>query len=303
MTGVAMDKLQAMQIFVKVAECASFTKASQLLDLPPATVTTAVKTLERRLGVQLMHRTTRKVALTEEGSIYLDRCTRLLADVDDAEALFAGSGAKPSGVVRIDLPERTARLMVIPALPDFFAQFPDIQLKLSSSDRFIDLVGEGVDLVVRAGILTDSSLIARTLGSMQQINCASPHYLNTHGRPASLAALREGHYAVNFFSSRTGRDLPWEYMENGELHTLKLPSRVSVASSEAYVACALAGMGLIQAPREGIQGHLQAGELEEVLPAQRPAPLPVSIVYAHNRHLSQRVRAVVDWMAAILVLD
>jgi LysR family transcriptional regulator, regulator for bpeEF and oprC len=294
-----MDIVRAMQVFSQVAEFGSFSKAAERLALPAATVTNTVQALERHLGVRLLHRTTRKVTLTEDGTLYLDRCTRLLADLEDTQALFAGPRIKPSGMVRVDLPERLARLKVGPALPDFFARYPDIQIKLGTTDRFVDLVGEGVDCAVRVGLLADSTLIARRIGEMEQINVASKDYLDRHGRPQHVADLAS-HVVVNYFSSRTGRDLGWEYVDDGQPRTLKLRSAVSVNSSDTYLACCRAGLGLIQVPRDGIEHLLASGELEEVLPAFRPAPLPVSVVYAHNRQMSPRVRVFVDWIAGVL---
>lgn len=292
-----MDRLQAMEVFVRVAELGSFSKAAEQMGLPAATVTNAIQALEKRVGVRLLQRTTRKVTLTDDGAAYLERCQRLLAEFQDVENLFEQE--QPQGVVRVDLPERLAHKTVIPALPGFFARYPDIRVKLNASDRFVDLVGEGVDCVVRVGILNDSTLVARRVGSLEQITCASVAYLERHGRPQNLADLSR-HVLVNFFSSRTGRDLPWEYEQAGELKTLKMQGQVSVASSEAYLACCVAGLGLIQVPRAGIEDLLAQGVLEEVLPAFKPPRLPMSIVYAHNRHLSARVRVFVDWLAELL---
>ena len=294
-----MDKIRAMQVFAQVAEFGSFSKAAERLALPAATVTNTVQALEKHLGVRLLQRTTRKVTLTEDGALYLERCQKLLAELEDTESLFARSGVKPRGVVRVELPERLARLRIIPMLPDFFERYPDIQLKLGATDRFVNLVGEGVDCAVRVGPLADSTLVARRIGEMEQINIAAKTYLDRHGRPRSLADLAS-HLAVNYFSSRTGRDLAWEYVEDGEVKTLKMRSAVSVASSDAYLACCRAGLGLIQVPRNGIEDLLASGELEEVLPAYRPEPLPVSVVYSHNRQMTPRVRVFVDWIAGVL---
>ena len=294
-----MDKIRAMQVFAQVAEFGSFSKAAERLALPAATVTNTVQALEKHLGVRLLQRTTRKVTLTEDGALYLERCQKLLAELEDTESLFARSGVKPRGVVRVELPERLARLRIIPMLPDFFERYPDIQLKLGATDRFVNLVGEGVDCAVRVGPLADSTLVARRIGEMEQINIAAKTYLDRHGRPRSLADLAS-HLAVNYFSSRTGRDLAWEYVEDGEVKTLKMRSAVSVASSDAYLACCRAGLGLIQVPRNGIEDLLASGELEEVLPAYRPEPLPVSVVYSHNRQMTPRVRVFVDWVAGVL---
>lgn len=286
-----------MEVFVRVAELGSFSKTAEQMGLPAATVTNAIQGVEKRVGVRLLQRTTRKVTLTDDGVAYLERCQRLLAEFQDVENLF--DREQLQGTVRVDLPERLAHQRVIPQLPDFFARYPGVRIKLNASDRFVDLVGEGVDCVVRVGILNDSTLIARGIGAMEQITCASKIYLDRHGRPRTLADLDQ-HAMINYFSSRTGRDLPWEYMHNGELKTLKLQGQVSVASSEAYMACCLAGLGLVQVPRMGIENLLEQGVLEEVLPGFKPPPMPASIVYSHNRHLSPRVRVFVDWLAEIL---
>ena len=294
-----MDQLKAMQIFRCVAQCKSFTQAAEQLDLPKPTVTNAVQSLEQQLGVRLLQRTTRKVGLTLEGALYLERCVRLLDELEDVNALFLGPHHLPSGAIRVDLPERVAHLLVIPALPDFFRQYPDIQVRLGSNDRYADLVGEGIDCAVRAGTLRDSSMVAKRIGAMQQVNCASRHYLDLHGRPQTPADLAR-HYAVNFFSSQSGRDLDWEYEEDGRSRTLAMRSLVSVSGTEAYVASCRAGLGLIQVPHSGIEALLESGELEQVLPRWRPAPLPIAIVYPHTRHLSPRVRVFVDWLAVLL---
>ncbi len=298
-----MDQFRVMQIFKAVADARSFTQAAEQLDLPRPTVTNAVQAIEQKLGVRLLQRTTRKVSLTVEGMIYLDRCTALLSELEDVNALFLGDGRRPSGTIRVDLPERTAHRTVIPALPEFLRQYPEIDVRLGSSDRIADLVGEGIDCAIRGGVLRDSTLIARRLGELEQINVASRAYLETHGRPQTPADLA-GHQAVNFFSSMSGRDLPWEYVdEHGAVKTLALRSRVSVSSTEAYLTACRAGLGLIQLPRTGLDALLASGELEEVLPQWKPAPLPISIVYSHNRHLSPRVRVFVDWLAHVMQLE
>ncbi len=294
-----MDQLKAMHIFRMVAECKSFAQAAAQLDLPRPTVTNAVQSVEHLLGVRLLQRTTRKVSLTVEGGIYLERCTRLLGDLEDMNALFLGAGHIPSGTVRVDAPERLAHLNLIPRLPEFFETYPDIQVRVGSHDRFVDLVGEGIDCAIRVGELRDSGLVARRIGQMEQVNCASAAYLAKHGAPASLADLQH-HFAVKFFSSQTGRDLDWEYHEDGVDHTVAMRALVSVSSTEAYVASCRAGLGLIQAPRYGMETLIASGELVEVLPKWRPRALPVSVVYSHNRQLSPRVRVFVDWVASVL---
>jgi LysR family transcriptional regulator for bpeEF and oprC len=294
-----MDQIKAMQIFRAVAECKSFAQAAEQLDLPRPTVTNAVQSVEHQLGVRLLQRTTRKVSLTVEGTIYLERCALLLDELDAMNSLFANPGP---GTLRVDMPERLARTQIIPRLPEFFALYPSIHVRIGSRDRFVDLVGEGIDCAVRVGKLRDSTLVARRVGQLEQINVGARSYLEQHGTPLTLKDL-EQHMAVNFFSSQTGRDMPWEYHDDGVDHVVQLRSSVSVSSTEAYTAACLAGLGLIQAPRLGLEEQLVSGELVEVLPAWRAQPLPVSIVYSHNRHLSARVRAFVDWVASVLVVS
>lgn len=294
-----MDQIKAMQIFRAVAECKSFAQAAEQLDLPRPTVTNAVQSVEQHLGARLLQRTTRKVSLTMEGEIYLERCVRLLKELDDMNGLFSGPGA---GTIRVDMPERLARTQLIPRLPEFLQQYPGIKVRIGARDRFVDLVGEGIDCAIRVGQLRDSSLIARRIGELEQINVGSRAYLAQHGVPQTPDELKD-HLAVHFFSSQTGRDMEWEYRQDGQDHVVPMRSVVSVSSTEAYIAGCAAGLGLIQAPRLGLEELLATGELVEVLPAWRAAPLPVSIVYAHNRHLSARVRVFVDWAASVLVVS
>ncbi|MFS2005415.1 LysR family transcriptional regulator [Duganella sp. CT11-25] len=295
-----MDQLKAMQIFKAVADCKSFTQAAERLDLPKPSVTNAVQAIEQQLGVRLLQRTTRKVSLTVEGALYLERCTALLNDLEDINGLFIGDGRLLSGAVRVDLPERLAHLYVIPALPEFFRRHPRIQVRLGSNDRFADLVGEGIDCAVRGGTLRDSTLVARRIAAMEQINVASPGYLAQYGTPHTLDDLRH-HMAVNFFSSQSGRDMDWEYVDaDGAERTLAMRSQVSVSGTEAFIASCVAGLGLIQAPRQGLAPLLASGALVEVLPRWKPAPMPLNIVYSHNRHLSPRVKVFVDWLGSVL---
>ncbi|KVN82168.1 transcriptional regulator [Burkholderia ubonensis] len=296
-----MDHLHAMRIFARVAHLGSFTKAAEQMQLPRPTVSNAVQYLEKHLKIRLLQRTTRRVALTAEGATYYERCARLLADLDDAETLFEDAGASPRGVIRVDLPERFALDKVIPAIPSFHARYPDLRIVMSTTDRFVDLIADGIDCAVRVGALSDTSLVARRIGELAQVNCASPAYLARHGTPRSPDDLPE-HVAVGYFSSRTGRELDWEYadMDTGEMHAVKMRSVVSVNSSQAYLACCVAGLGLIQAPRDGLDAPLADGTLVEVLPEWNAAPLPVSVVFPHGRHLAPRVRIFVDWLADAL---
>ncbi|CAB3760227.1 LysR family transcriptional regulator [Paraburkholderia solisilvae] len=294
-----MDHLQAIRVFVRVAQLGSFTKAAEQMQLPRPTVSNAIQYLETHLRVRLLQRTTRRVALTDEGAAYHARCIRVLADLDDAESLFADASAGPRGAVRVDLPERIALHTVIPALPGFFARYPDLRIVLSATDRMVDLIDDGIDCALRVGVLRDQSLVARRVGEFAQLHCAAPQYLERHGVPQTLDDLAD-HVAVGFFSNRTGRDLDWEFEEDGELRTVSMSSAVSVNSAHAYLGCCVAGLGLIQAPHASLEPLLASGQLVEVLQAWKAPPLPASIVFPQGRHLAPRVRIVIDWLAELL---
>ena len=293
-----MDRLQAMRIFARVAELGSFSRTAEQLQLPRPTVSNAVQEIEARLRVRLFQRTTRKVSLTREGEAYLAQCQAVLHEFDVSEALFLSQSSGPRGTIKIDLPERMALLTVIPALPQFLQQYPDIRVIVGASDHFADLLEGGIDCVVRAGPLADSTLVARKVGDYTQANFAAPSYIYTYGEPRSLDDLST-HFAVGF-NTRSGRDADWEYMQDGQVQGMALASKVSVSSSQAYVACCLAGLGMMQVPLSSMEGYLQSGELVEVLPDHRPPPLTISMVYPHGRHLPPRVRVFMDWVISLL---
>ena len=290
-----MDRIDALRIFARVAECGSFTRAADQLGLPRSTVSTVVQALEARVGARLLHRTTRRVSLTPDGADFHDRSLRLIAEFEEMEGLFRTAAARPRGLLRVNVPGRLGRLVIAPALPDFFARYPDIRLDLGVTDRPVDLVEDGVDAVVRVGALADSSLIARRLGDLALINCASPAYLARHGVPATPDNLA-GHEEVAYASPLNGRVEPWEYMAGGSLHMAPLPSRIAVNNAESYIACCLAGLGLIQIPAYDVREHLAAGDLVEVMQAFRAPPMPIAVLYPHRRHMSRRLQVFIDWL-------
>lgn len=291
-----MDQIQAMRVFVRVVEAGTFTKAAASLDLPKASVTKQVQALEARLRVKLLNRTTRRVTVTPDGAAYYERSARLLNDFDDIEASMTNAQANPRGRLRLDIGTSVARLLVIPALASFYERFPDIQLDLGVSDRPVDLIGDNVDCVIRAGELTEQSLVARRIGSIALWTVASPEYLRRQGVPLHPHDLENGsHYTVNYFSARTGRLFGHEFSKNGE--NIELPGRykVSVNDSNAHMASVLAGLGISQSPSFMVAPYLESGELVRVLTDWTRPPLPVYVVYPPNRHLSAKVRAFVDW--------
>ncbi|MFM2086041.1 MAG: hypothetical protein RLZZ237_910 [Pseudomonadota bacterium] len=293
-----MDRFDAMRLFTRIVELNSFTKAAHDLGFPKATVTHAIKQLEARLRVRLLHRTTRQVTPTLDGQAYYQRCVRLLADLEETENVFSAAVQQPAGKLRIDMHSTLGMHFVMPVLDQFCARYPLIELEIGMGDRLVDLVREGVDCVLRVGVLTDSSMVARRVALLEQVTCASPAYLAAHGTPQTLADL-QGHRAVNFFSAHTGKLWPFEFKADGQLHSLELPGTVSVNNADAYHACCRAGMGLIQAPRYHLEKSIAAGDLCEILPALRPDPVPVSVMYPHHRQLSSRVRVFADWLASL----
>lgn len=296
-----MDRFDQYRVFVQVAEMGSFIKAANALELPRASVSAAIQQLEAQVGTRLLHRTTRQVRLTADGTQLLDRVRSLLAEVEGIDLLFQASQRQVSGRLQIDVPSRIARRLIAPALPALLRQHPRLRLFLGSSDRTIDLVQEGVDCAVRVGTLQDSSLVVRPLGKIALINCASPAYLRDHGVPERPDDLGIGHWMVGYTSPATGRELPWEYLDSdGAGHVVDVPSQVVANNAESYIACCRAGLGLIQIPRFDVQHLLDAGELVEVMPAHRAASMPVSLLYPHRRQRSRRLAVFLEWFEELM---
>ncbi|SAL77740.1 LysR family transcriptional regulator [Caballeronia terrestris] len=291
-----MDRFQEMQVFIRIAERSSFTQAADDLQIPRATVTNLLKRLEERLGTRLIERTTRTVRLTHDGDAYYQRCVRLIADMEEAEGSFRH--VAPKGLLRVNLQGTLAKNFVVPALPGFIAHYPGIELQIGEDDRLVDLVREGIDCVLRAGILQDSSMVGRRVALLEQVTVASPAYLAQFSRPQSLDAL-DGHRAVNYVSSATGRILPMEFTVDDRVVEIPLPSVVSVTGADLYAGAAIAGLGIVQVPRYRVLGELSAGTLEVVLDAFPPPPMPVSVLYPQSRQLSSRVRVFAQWLRDI----
>ena len=290
-----MDRLDAMRVFVRIVELKSFTKAADDLQLPRATVTHTIQQLEKRLGVRLLHRTTRQVSATLDGEAYFQRCVRLLADVEEAESAFSRSAATPKGKLRVDLQGTLGMHFLLPHIGEFFAKYPEVELEIGMGDRLVDLVREGVDCVLRAGEPRESSMVGRRVALLAQVTCASRAYLERHGSPRTLDEFR-AHRAVNY-TGATGKILPFEFLVGDELRTMQLRGSATVSHADAYVTCCEAGLGFIQLPRYHVERQLADGSLCEVLGKHRPVPMPVSVLYPHHRQLSPRVRVFVDWVA------
>ncbi|URN99090.1 LysR family transcriptional regulator [Leclercia adecarboxylata] len=294
-----MDKIHAMQLFIRVAELESFSRAADSMGLPKGSVSRQIQALENGLGTQLLHRTTRRVSLTQDGMVYYERAKDLLANMDELDSLFLHDPASVSGRIRVDMPAGVARNLVIPKLPLFLQQYPGIELELSSSDRLVDVIREGFDCVMRVGTLKDSGLIARPIGRLSVINCASPDYLSRFGYPDGLDDLAS-HAVVHYTTHLGTRPQGFEYFDGDISHWIKTGGVLTVNSTETYHASALAGLGIIQVPRVGVRDALRAKKLLEILPQYRARPMPVSLIYPHRRNLSRRVHLFMAWLTEIM---
>jgi len=292
--------LHELRIFATVAELASFSRAADQLGLAKGRVSTAVQHLEHQVGTRLLQRTTRSVRLTPDGERFLDRCKELLTEAEQLEAMFRPAATGLTGRLRIDLPTRLARDLVLPRLPEFLAAHPRLEIGVSTTDRLVDLVHEGFDCVLRVGALADSDLVARPLGFLPMRNVASPAYLRAHGTPRTLADLAT-HRLVHYMPSLNAQGAAWDYVDaQGQRRTLPMHAQVTVNGTDAYQAAALAGLGLIQAPALGTDALVASGALVDVLPGYRAPSLPVSLMLPHRRQLAPRVQAVMAWLTQVI---
>jgi len=290
-----MELLQSMQLFTKLAELGSFTKAAQALQIGRPQVTRYIQELEASLGVRLFQRTTRKVKLTVEGERFYERAKEILGAICEATSMFGRSGATVGGQLRIDIPSAFAQLEFMERLRGFTKLFPEIDLVLGVTDRAVDLVAEGVDCALRIGELPSSSLVARPIGMATMVTCAAPKYLHEHGEPRTLEELA-AHRGVNFLSGRNNRPLPWQFSVDGQDRAYIGHAGITLSESNAYVQCGVAGFGILQAPGIAVDQYLSSGALVEVLKAYRPPPRPVSILYPSRTHLAPQVQVFVDWL-------
>ena len=238
-----MDQLLAMRVFVRISDAGSFAKAADTLDLPRSSVSKLLQDLEQHLRTKLVERNTRGLTITPEGEAYRDHAVRLLAELDDMDATAASTQAVPRGRLRVDVGSSLANLVLIPQLPDFRTRYPEVDLFLGVSDRPVDLVGEGVDCVIRGGELPDSSLIARRLCTLTSVTCATPAYLAANGVPTDPRELETDHLAVTYLFPQTGKSLPLHYSRGADAYEVNPRSAVSVSESTAHTNAVLAGLG------------------------------------------------------------
>lgn len=297
-----MDRFVSMQAFTRVVDVGSFARAAESLDLPKATLTRLIQNLETHLGVKLLHRTTRRISVTSEGAAYYERCVRILADVDEAEQSLTHQNQTPRGTLRVDTVGGLARLALVPNLHEFFARYPDLKVELTINGKPIDLLKEGVDVVIRVGDTVDDTMVARRIGQLRLAFYASPIYLKQHGTPTTPEELMQ-HRAINYLSTRTGREMPWILTRGDERHELLLPSAISTNDPEVYIGCALEGHGIAVISRVMAQPYLESGRLIEVMGDWQEEVMPISAMYPQNRNLSAKVRVFVDWAAEVFARD
>lgn len=295
--GAPMDRFDALQAFARVVEAGSFTKAAQALHMSKTTVTQLVQQLEARLRVKLLNRTTRQVRVTPDGAAYYERVVRLLADLEDADTGLSSASASPRGRLRVDVPTPFARMVLVPALPDFHARYPEIQLHLGVSDRMVDLIGDSVDCVLRGGELADSSLMARRVGALRLGVYAAPSYLARAGTPSHPRELEHTHHRiVGYLRSRSGRVAPIEMRREGEHFEVQGRYAVALDDGNAYLAAGVAGMGVLWLPHYMAAPHLAQRELVPLFEDWQVEPMPMYVVYPPNRHVSAKLRVFIDWI-------
>lgn len=296
-----MDRLDALRAFVRVVEAGSFTRAADQLGISRTTVTQLVQQLEADLRVKLLHRTTRQVRVTEDGAAYHERVVRILADLEDANTSLSDATTVPRGRLRVDVPSPFATHVLVPALPDFHARYPEITLDLGVSDRMVDVIGDDVDCVLRGGELADSTLMARRVGTLTIEVFASPGYLARHGTPSDPHELQDGtHVAVGYLSARTGKTLSLAMKRGDETAELQVRHVVALDDGNAYLAAGLAGLGVLWLPTYMAKAPLARGALVRLFEDWRIDPMPMTVVFPPNRHVSAKLRVFIDWIVELM---
>lgn len=294
-----MDHLQAIRVFCRVVETGGFNRAAQSLQMPNATVSKWVRSLETHLGVALLERNTRRVQVTNEGTAYYERMRQLLAELDDVESTLGRTNANPRGRLRVDTGGSTASGILIPALPEFRERYPDIHLDIGVTDRVVDVIGENVDCAIRS-TASDGSLIARRIAKLRWTTCASPAYIERYGVPDDPRQILTGSYPVaGYFSARSGLVQPLHFQDQDGAFQIEPVTSVTVNESNAHLATALAGLGLIHTLDFMVRPSITRGELVPMLEPWRPDPLDVYIVYAPSRQLNAKVRVFVSWITEV----
>jgi len=291
-----MDNQSEMAVFVRVAEAGNFSAAARALEMTPSAVSKLIGRLEDRLGARLLNRTTRRVSLTEEGRAFLQRATPILAAIEDAERAVTDLHGEPRGLLKVNASTALAQNHLEPLIPGFLARYPELGIQLTLSESFVNLVEEEVDVAIRVGQLTDSSLIARRLGSARRMIVGSPAYLERRGTPRSPDDLRH-HNCLRLITGTSFNR--WEFEGSGGTRAVDAGGNFETNNATALHRAALAGLGLIRSANFVVGSDVRAGRLVQLLAEfESPAATPVNAIYPHSRHLSPKVRAFVDMLVA-----
>lgn len=290
-----MDRIAAMHAFARVVEAGTFTRAAATLNVPNSTVTRLIQALEEELKVRLLHRTTRSLTVTPEGAIYYERIVRLLTELADIESTARQSRSKPSGRIRVETAAAIGTQILVPALAEFYREYPDVEIELGLGNKYSDLVADGIDCAIRAGPVSEQEMVARRVGEFRLTTCASPGFLDEHGAPATPDELK-GFPSVGMIPARGGRPLPFYFSAETELH---LDHKLVVNDTNSYLAAGMAGLGVIQAPSYAAHNAIRTGLLEPLLERWQIPPNPVHLLYAPNRYMSAKVRVFIDWTVAL----
>lgn len=295
-----MDIFASMKVFTAVVDAGSFARAADRLDMSKAMVSKYVSNLEDHLGTRLLNRTTRRLSMTESGSAYYQRCVQILSDVQEAEQAAGHLSAVPRGTLKITMPLAYGLHRLGPLMADYVARYPEVKLEMSLSERRVDLIEEGFDLAVRIGALPESGLIARKLGSVRAVACASPAYLKAHGTPATPDDLA-GHSCLGYTYTNSGDE--WRMHHAGEERAIPIRGSIKADNGDMLRLAAISGAGLIFQPLFIVADDLQAGRLVEVLADYPSAELGIYALYPSRKHLSAKVRTFVDFLVERLGSD
>ncbi|MEJ1978651.1 MAG: LysR family transcriptional regulator [Acetobacteraceae bacterium] len=296
-----MDQLLAMKAFCRVVETGGFTSAADALDMPKATVSKIVGELEGHLRVRLLNRTTRSVQVTKEGTIYYERASAWLQQLPEIDSVFDSERVKPRGRLTVHTSSWVASAVLIPALPGFREEYPEIQIELGVSDRSVHLIREGVDCAIRGGELADQTIISRLLGSSPWLTVASPAYLERYGVPAHPDDLANGHTLIHYQLARTGRATALRFERGKERVTMAGRSYLSVNESNAHLAAGIAGLGVLQSYAWKLRPAIEDGRLVPILKDWGRPNHPFHVLYPSNRHMSTRLRVFIDWLVKVFV--
>ncbi|WP_112962368.1 LysR family transcriptional regulator [Agrobacterium sp. fls2-241-TYG-188a] len=295
-----MDQLAAMRVFARVVETGNFTRAANALNIPKTTVTNMVQGLEAHLRTTLLNRTTRRVMVTTDGALYYERATQILSEIDELDSSLSNANVQPSGRLRVEMAGVFADEIIIPNLCDFHERFPLIRLDIGVGDRLVDYIAENVDCALRVGTLRDQSLIARKVSELDFITCASPGYIERFGIPQQPEDLEIDHYCVGYLNASAGQVMSMAF-DNG-IRSTEITPRYIVSANDArtYQNAILAGMGVGQLVPFSIRKEIKEGKLVQILPEWKSEAMPIYIVYPQTRHVTNKVRVFVDWVAKLL---